>query len=112
MEGFALAVMLPPRSYKSELLTPKPEAYHHLPSEGHHPPQGDKQKKTFPSSGVLPSRQRLRGVLSIPRALPPVTHSSALQAPERMRGSGDMDDSPHRTYASHSALLPGRQYIE
>ena len=36
------------------------------------------------SCGVLPSRQRLRGVLSIPRALPPVTHSSALQAPERM----------------------------
>ena len=26
-----------------------------------------------------------------PRALPPVTHGSALQAPERMRGSGDMD---------------------
>ena len=24
-------VMLPPWSYKSELLTPKPEAYHHLP---------------------------------------------------------------------------------
>ena len=31
------------------------------------------------------------GILSIPRALPPVTQSSALQAPERMRGSGDMD---------------------
>ena len=26
MEGNALAVMLPPCSYKSELLTPKPEA--------------------------------------------------------------------------------------
>ena len=25
------------------------------------------------------------GLLSIPRALPPVTHGSALQAPERMR---------------------------
>ena len=24
---------------------PKPEAYHHLPSEGHHPRQGDKQGK-------------------------------------------------------------------
>ena len=35
-------VMLPPWSYKSELLTPKPKAYHHLPSEGHHPRQGDK----------------------------------------------------------------------
>ena len=43
MEGEALAAMLPPWSYKSELLTPKPEPYHHLPSEGHHPRQGDKQ---------------------------------------------------------------------
>ena len=34
---------LPLWSYKSELLTPKPKAYHHLPSEGHHPRQGDKQ---------------------------------------------------------------------
>ena len=32
MEGDALAVMLPLCSYKSELLTPKPEAYHHLHS--------------------------------------------------------------------------------
>ena len=31
MEGVALAAMLPLWSYKSELLTPKPEAYHHLP---------------------------------------------------------------------------------
>ena len=44
MEGVALAAMLPPWSYKSELLTPKPEAYHHLPSEGHHPHQGYKQE--------------------------------------------------------------------
>ena len=29
--GRCPAVMLPPWSYKSELLTPKPEAYHHLP---------------------------------------------------------------------------------
>ena len=35
------------------------------------------------SCGVLPSRQRLRGS-SIPRALPPVTQGSALQAPERL----------------------------
>ena len=35
---------LPLLSYKSELLTPKPKAYHHLPSEDHHPRQGDKQK--------------------------------------------------------------------
>ena len=28
MEGVALAAMLPLWSYKSELLTPKPEAYH------------------------------------------------------------------------------------
>ena len=44
MEGDALAVMLPLWSYKSELLMPKPEVYHHLHSEGHHPPQGDKQE--------------------------------------------------------------------
>ena len=31
MEGDALAVTLPLWSYKSELLTPKPKAYHHLP---------------------------------------------------------------------------------
>ena len=31
MEGDALAAMLPPWSYKSKLLTPKPKAYHHLP---------------------------------------------------------------------------------
>ena len=30
MEGVALAAMLPLWSYKSELLTPKPKAYHHL----------------------------------------------------------------------------------
>ena len=35
-----------------------------------------------PSCGVLPSRQRIGGVLSNPRALPPVTQGSALQAPE------------------------------
>ena len=35
------------------------------------------------SSGVLPSRQRLLFEL-YPRALPPVTQSSALQAPERL----------------------------
>ena len=44
MEGVALAAMLPLWSFKSELLTPKPKAYHHLPSEGHHPRQGDKQE--------------------------------------------------------------------
>ena len=32
MEGIALAAMLPPWSYKSELLSPKPESYHHLHS--------------------------------------------------------------------------------
>ena len=47
MAGDALLPNLPPWSYKSELLTPKPKAYHHLPSEGHHPPQGDKQEKTI-----------------------------------------------------------------
>ena len=30
MEGIALAAMLPHWSYKSELLTPKPKAYHHF----------------------------------------------------------------------------------
>ena len=29
--GRCPVVMLPPWSYKSELLTPKPKAYHHLP---------------------------------------------------------------------------------
>ena len=38
-----------------------------------------------PSCGVLPSRQRLLTGL-YPRALPPVTHGSALQAPERLWG--------------------------
>ena len=42
--GLCPDVMLPPWSYKSELLTPKPEAYHHLPSESHHPHQGYKQE--------------------------------------------------------------------
>ena len=37
-----------------------------------------------PSCGVLPSRQRLLTGLYL-RALPPVTHGSALQAPEHMR---------------------------
>ena len=40
--GLCPDVILPPWSYKSELLTPKPEVYHHLPSEGHHPHQGYK----------------------------------------------------------------------
>ena len=48
-----------------------------------HPPQ--KYTDENPSSGVLPSRQRLGDMLSIPRAMPPVTHGSALQAPERLR---------------------------
>ena len=41
-------------------------------------------RKRSLSSGVLPSRQRLRSRALYPRALPPVTQSSALQAPERM----------------------------
>ena len=46
---------------------------------------GQPQKYTDedPSCGVLPSRQMLIIGLS-PRALPPVTHGSALQAPERL----------------------------
>ena len=51
-------------------------------------------------------------MLSIPRALPPVTHGSALQAPERIQDSGDMDTHPHRTDATHSGPLPGGQYFE
>ena len=47
---------------------------------------------------------------SDPRALPSVTHGSALQAPERMRKSCDLTTHPHRTDASHSTLLPGGQY--
>ena len=45
-----------------------------------------------PSCGVLPSRQRLLTGL-YPRALPPVTHGSALQAPEHMQGTGDVTDN-------------------
>ena len=45
-----------------------------------HPPQEYTDENL--SSGVLPSRQRLHYEL-YPRALPPVTHSSAFQAPER-----------------------------
>ena len=48
-----------------------------------HPPQ--KYTDENPSSGVLPSRQRLGDMLSIPRALPPVTQGSAFQAPECSR---------------------------
>ena len=33
-------------------------------------------------------------MLSIPRALPPVTHGSAFQAPERLWDAGDMDTYP------------------
>ena len=72
-----------------------------------------------------PGRDLVVGYL-YPRALPPVTHSSALQAPERIQASGDMDTYPHWTEAayntplsiltghdaSHSALLPGGQYPE
>ena len=42
-----------------------------------------------PSCGVLPSRQRLLTGL-YPRALPPVTQGSALQAPERLWGTSDV----------------------
>ena len=47
---------------------------------------------------------------SNPRALPSVTQSSALQAPERQRESCNLTTHPHRTDALHSTLLPGRQY--
>ena len=47
---------------------------------------------------------------SNPRALPPVTQSSALQAPERMWESCDLTTHPHRTDASHSTLLSGGQH--
>ena len=49
-----------------------------------------------PSCGVLPSRQRLGVGLSIPRAMPPVTHGSALQAPECLRGTADVTAAPVR----------------
>ena len=52
---------------------------------------GPPQKYTHenPSCGVLPSRQMLLIGL-YPRALPPVTHGSALQAPERLLDTGDV----------------------
>ena len=40
---------LPVLSYKSELLTTKSEARHHLLTEGHHTLQGDKQEINLPS---------------------------------------------------------------
>ena len=43
------------------------------------------------------------GMLSIPRALPPVTHGSALLAPERMWESCDLTIHPHRTDVSHDS---------
>ena len=52
-------------------------------AEGHHPHQGDKQKKTFLSCGVLPSRQHLWWAIYIrgrcPRLLMvvPSRHQSA-----------------------------------
>ena len=52
------------------------------------------------------------GMLSIPRALPSDTQGSALQAPERLRGSCDLTTHPHRTDVSQVSLLPGRQYHE
>ena len=42
------------------------------------------------------------GMLSIPRALPPVTHGSALQAPERLLGSCDLTTHPYRTDVSQA----------
>ena len=47
-------------------------------------------RKESLSSGVLPSRQRYGGVAYIPWAVPTVTQSSALQAPERLRGNLDV----------------------
>ena len=46
-------------------------------------------RKESLSSGVLPFRQRFLVEL-YPRALPPVTHGSALQAPERLWGTCDV----------------------
>ena len=63
------------------------------------------------SCGVLPSRQRLLFEL-YPRALPPVTQSSALQAPECMRDTSDVTTIRIGYDASYSALLPGGQYHE
>ena len=42
------------------------------------------------------------GMLSIPRALPPVTHGSALQAPERLRGSCVLTTHPYRSDVSQA----------
>ena len=82
MEGVALAAILPLWSYKSELLTPIPKAYITFLQKVTILAKAINRNKPFPSSGVLPSRQRFGGVISIPRVLPPVTQSSALQAPE------------------------------
>ena len=48
MEGFALAAMLPLWSYKSELLTPKPEAYHPFLQKVTILPKAINRDKPFP----------------------------------------------------------------
>ena len=51
-------------------------------------------------------------MLSIPRALPPVTQGSALQAPKRLRDTSDVTTILIGYDDSYSALLPGGQYHE
>ena len=77
MKGFALAAMLPPWSYKSELLAPKPEAYHPF-----------LQKVTILAKAINRNKPFC---LACGSPLKPI-----------LTGQD----------ASHSTLLPGRQYFE
>ena len=67
-----------------------------------------RSSKSYPLAYCPPGRGFSLG--SNPRALPSVTHSSALQAPERQRESCDLTTHPHRTDVSHSALLSRGQH--
>ena len=66
--------------------------------------------RTYPAAYCPPGI--IYSMLSIPRALPPVTHSSALQAPECIQVLYDVTTLLTGHAASHCALLPGGQYIE
>ena len=72
--------------------------------------QGSGDMDTYPLAYCPPGS--ICGMLSIPRALPPVTHGSALQAPECLRVLVMWIPVLIGQDAAHSALLPRRQYYE
>ena len=70
--GRCPGVRLPLLSYKSKLLTPKPEARHHLLAEGRHPLQGDKQEINPPSVTWQPT-------ITFTEATPPDVYPETMQ---------------------------------